>query len=183
MAMPTDRRRVAIAAPAGIDGIGGMAATDGHRAGIVVWNKSGAAQVVSVALRDIPFPHGTFRAYRIDADHASWGDNPANEALTATETRDGVDTAALAWSGPLPRDAVVYLEVDDGSGLSEALAHPVATVVRILRLSWLPKVSVRQIYYCHRTDTLGSHDNTLAWIGARTLTFRVVLSVSVAHAL
>jgi len=132
MAMPTDRRRVGIAAPTGIDGIAGMAATDGHRAGIVVWNTSGAERIVSVALRDIPFPRGAFRVYRIDTDHASWGDNPATEALTTTETRDGVDTAALAWSGLLPRDAVVYLEVDDGSGFSEAPAHPVATVVRTL---------------------------------------------------
>jgi len=152
MTMPTDRRRVDIVAPAGLDGIGGMAATDGHRASLVVWNRSGAERVVIISLRDIPFPRGTFRAYRIDADHASWGDNPANETLTATETRDGVDTAALTWAGPLPRDAVVYLEMEDGAGFSEAPAYPVATVVRTLH------------HYPDRMRTAYADFDTHTWI-------------------
>jgi len=152
MAMPVDRRRVAVAASTGNGGIGGMAATDGHRAGIVVWNKSGAERIVSVALRDIPFPRGTFRVYRIDADHASWGDNPANEALTATETRDDVDTTVLAWTGSLPRDAVVYLDVDDRSGFSEAPPQSVATVVRTLR------------HYPDRMRTAYADFDARAWI-------------------
>jgi len=152
MTMPTDRRRVGIAAPVGNGGIGGMAATDGHRAGIVVWNRSGAERIVTVALRDIPFPRGAFRVYRIDADHASWGDNLATEALTATETRDDVDTAALAWAGAIPRDAAVYLEVDDGSGISETPPHPVAAVVRTLR------------HYPDRMRTAYADFDTHTWI-------------------
>ncbi len=133
--MPVDRRQVTIrGARSTLTGttIQGMASTDSHKADLVLWNGTGSAQTLSVRLAHIPFARGTLRVYRIDADHASWGDNPTHELLIPTETRARVNTASLLWSGAIPTGGVVYLDVDDGSGISALTPAPVARVVRTL---------------------------------------------------
>lgn len=128
--MPVDRRQVTLSAPRGLDG---MASADAHKVSLVTWNLTGSAQSVDITLTNVPMASGTYRVYRIDAEHASWGDNPAHEELIAVEARDRVSGEGLAWSGSIPHGGVVYLEVDDGTGRSEQTPDPLARVVRPLR--------------------------------------------------
>jgi len=129
MGMPVDRRRVSVS---GSEAVGGMAATDGHRADLVLWNSSDDDQTVSVDLSHAPFATATLRVYRIDADHASWGDDPAREELAPVDTSADVRTAGLTWMGNIPRDGVVYLALDDGTTVSAMPPAPVATIIRTL---------------------------------------------------
>ncbi|MBV9851529.1 MAG: hypothetical protein JO250_17820 [Armatimonadetes bacterium] len=130
--MPVDRRRVSITGP---DGVEGLASTDGHRASLALWNRSGQDRMLSVVLAHLPFARGRFQVFRIDAAHASWGDDPAQERLSPVEAHADVPTHDLAWSGPLPNEGVVFLEANDETGLSELTPNPVATVVRVLHYS------------------------------------------------
>lgn len=124
--MPVDRRLVNIEGP---EGIGAMASSDEHKAGFIVWNLTGADRSVKLHLGNIPFPNGTLRVYRIDAEHASWGDNPANENLAPVEERRGVEMSGLTWAGDIPDGGVVYIEADDGT--ADDKPAPVAEVERI----------------------------------------------------
>jgi len=130
----------------------GMASADDHRATVVLWNRTGYDQPLNVSLKNVPFARGAFRVYRIDADHSSWGDNPKNELLIPTETHSHVNIARLTWSGSIPSGGVVYLEADDGSGLSELTPNPVARVVRTLH------------YYPDRSTTAYADVDRNTWI-------------------
>lgn len=125
--MPVDRKQLTVTG-----GVDGMASSDTHRSGVLLWNTSGSDQSVSTALRNTPFATGNFRVYRIDAQHASYGDNPANENLTPVEQRSNISTAGLSWSGTIPEHGVVYLEAEDGTGTTSLGTNSVATVVRDL---------------------------------------------------
>jgi len=85
-----------------------------------------------VDLSHAPFATATLRVYRIDADHASWGDDPAREELAPVDTSADVRTAGLTWTGNIPRDGVVYLALDDGTTVSAMPHAPVATIIRTL---------------------------------------------------
>lgn len=124
--MPVDRRSVTIDGP---EGIGGMASSDEHKAGMLIWNLTGESQSVKLNLAGIPFSKGTLRVYRIDAEHASWGDNPANEKLLPVEERRDVSMKDLEWTGDIPDGGVVYLEASDGKTVP--FPAPVAEVERI----------------------------------------------------
>lgn len=127
--MPVDRRAVSVDGP---PGLGGMASSDDHRSGVVVWNRSGAAQPVKLSLSGVPFARGDVRIYRIDSQHASWGDNPANEDLAPVEVRTNIDMRDANWAGDIPDGGVVYIQADDGTRLSELAPSPTAKVVRVL---------------------------------------------------
>lgn len=125
--MPVNRTRLDISGP-----VDGISSTDGHKAGVLLWNTSGSPQTVSAALNNVPFPTGNFRVHRIDAQHASYVDNPASETLVPVEQRFGVSTAGLGWSGVIPDHGVVYLEAEDGTGTDTLAATHVANPVRDL---------------------------------------------------
>ena len=127
--MPVDRRQMFVNGP---DGLEGMASLDTHRASLVFWNRTGQEQTAHVALHHLPLTRGHLRVFRIDAAHASWGDDPANERLLPTETQPLHDSAPLTWSGTIPDGGVVYLEADDDSDRSDLDANPVAKVIRTL---------------------------------------------------
>jgi len=136
--MPIDRK--AFSASSGIDG---MASTDSTKSSVVLWNTSDTTQTVDAALDNVPFATGDMRVYRIDETHSSYGDDPANELLTPVSTTTGASTAGLTWSGTIPADGVVYIEVDDGSGTDELSPVSVATDIKDLtydpthsKLSW-----------------------------------------------
>ncbi len=130
MRMPVDRRQVTVAGP---EGLGGMASTDGRRTDLVLWNRTESDQALTIELSNVPFATGTLRVYRIDAEHGSWGDDPGRDDMVPVETRAGVATAALSWSGMIARDGVVYLEVSDGTDVPTSAPVPRATVLRTLR--------------------------------------------------
>ncbi len=128
--MPVDRRALDVISGS----LSGLASSDAHTASVLLWNRSRSDKHVQVDLRDIPFAKGTLRVYRIDENHASYFENPASEELSALEILEDVNTANLSWSGDIPDHGVVYLEVTDGSGLSElAAAPPVGDIIRIDR--------------------------------------------------
>ncbi len=127
--MPVDRRALDTSSS-----LPGLASSDAHTASVLLWNRSRSDKHVHVDLQNIPFASGTLRVFRIDEEHASYFENPANEELTAVEVLENVDTVGLTWSGDIPDHGVVLLEVTDGSGLSELTAAPyVGGIIRVNR--------------------------------------------------
>lgn len=147
--MPVDRRLVLLDGPSGLSA---LASSDGHKCALVVWNRSGAAQNTRLALGSVPFDKATVRIYRIDAEHASWGDNPKSEHLAPVEVREGVATRDLAWIGEIPDGGVVYIEADDGTGISELARHATAEALRVLH------------YYPDRTKKSYAEFDPNTWI-------------------
>ena len=124
--MPVDRRQLTIGGS-----VDGLASADQHKASVALWNLSGSDQAVNVALKNISFATGNFRVYRIDATHASFVDNPNSETLTPTEQYPNVQTGGLTWSGTIPSNSMVYLEVEDGSGATQLNPVTVGKVIRV----------------------------------------------------
>lgn len=110
--MPVERRSLIIDGPSEL---GGMASSDACRAAAVFWNLTGKSQRVTAHLKNLRFPKGTLRVYRIDGDHASWGDNPEKEELVPVKTSSNVKTPNLEWNGTIPDGGVVLLEVESQS--------------------------------------------------------------------
>lgn len=147
--LPVDRSPVTID---GAPDLGGLAAADGHRAALVLWNLALGTRSVALRLKDVPTGSGTLRVYRVDAEHASWGDGSATETLVAVETRREDDPTTLAWSGDIPGGGVVYLELDDDSGLSDLRPNRVARWLRTLH------------YYPDRKTTAYADFDKNTWI-------------------
>ena len=176
--MPIDRRQLSVQGSAQVEG---LASSGAHQAALLLWNCSGEEQILNVGLNHVPFARGTLRVYRIDVDHASWGDNPANETLCSAETRK-LSSATFAWSGPIPSDGVVYLEVEDGSGLSERKVTPVARVLRVLHY-YPDRASQAYADFDRQTWTarlgMASEKRAEAHIGAVVESLPAMLAVSV----
>lgn len=146
--MPVDRCQV----NSNCYGVKGMASTDGHKASVVIWNNSGTSKIPFVNLTNVPFSKGNFRVYRIDADHASYGDNPNNELLLPVEENVDINMARLYWSGEIPPKGVVYLEAEDGTGISELDPVSVAKVIR------------KHHYYPDRSESCYAEFDENTWI-------------------
>jgi xylan 1,4-beta-xylosidase len=147
--MPVDRRQVSLAGPEGLEG---MASADAHRAGLVFWNRTGQEQTAQISLAHLPVTHGHLRVFRIDASHASWGDDPANERLLPIETRPLDHSRTQDWTGAIPDGGVVYLEADDDTGHSDLAPNQVAKVIRTLH------------YYPDRAKTAYADFDDKTWI-------------------
>ena len=145
--MPVDRRQVEIESSAGL---GAMASSDGHTCAVVVWNTGKTEQNVRLKMGGVPFETGDMRVYRIDADNASHGDGSAREDLAAVQERRGVSMDGARWEGPLPAGGVVYIEADDGSGLSGLTPYEGARVVHVLH-SYPDRDSPGYAYFDRRT--------------------------------
>ena len=128
--MPPERKKASVrgARPP----VEAAASGDSHRASLLVLNRSGAAQKVSVTLRNVPFARGTVRLYAIDKTHNSVLDG-ANEKLTPSREWRGVSTADWKWSGEMADKTTLYIEAEDGSGASDSPPNAVAKVVRVNR--------------------------------------------------
>lgn len=125
--MPVDRRQVTVQGP-----VEGIASTDGHTAGLLMWNRSGYDQRVDIHLKDLPFQGGTARLYRIDKDHASFVDGgTANLEVNETYPVTQRNWAYLDYR--LPKHSTLFIEVDDGSGISEETPVRVGHVIRLNR--------------------------------------------------
>jgi hypothetical protein len=129
--MPVDRRRLTIqGAP---PGVAGLASAEGQRAAAVLWNRSSDDAEVTVKLDHLPFDGGRVHLYRIDAHHASWGDDAAHEELVAEQGGEPPRDRSFTWSGQIPRDGVVYLQVDAGDAEPMALAPLAPPPARLIR--------------------------------------------------
>lgn len=107
--MPVDRRRLKIDGP---QGVSGLSSADERHAMVLLWNRSGTDRDVAVSLQHLVPDGGRLHVFRIDAHHASWGDDPTAERLDDTEPIRDVHGPDATWSGNLPADAVVCLDVE-----------------------------------------------------------------------
>ncbi len=130
--LPVDRNSVS---PDGQDGVGVLAASDDHAAGVVVWNENPQPKTISAALDHLPFARGWVQVYRIDATHASYIDNHASENLAVT-ARLPVTARAAAWSGTVPAEGVVFLRALGAH--SPAPLHPVRLGTYLKSHFWFP---------------------------------------------
>ncbi len=111
--LPVDRAPVT---PDGRDGIGLLAASDDHAAGVVIWNENAASRTVTVVLAHLPFARGTVQVSRIDGNHASYIDSKASENLAVT-ARFPVFAHAASWAGTVPAESVVFLRATSAQGM------------------------------------------------------------------
>lgn len=130
--LPVDRSPVT---PDGAGGLGLLAASDDHTAGVAVWNESATDKTATVHLGSLPFENGRLRLYRIDASHASYVDNPAAEMLSVSG--DWKIRAGAEWTGTVPAQSVVFLYAFDGSGISLLRPRKIGTVVG--QRHWFPE--------------------------------------------
>ncbi len=128
--LPTDRSPVVLDGPSDLNAIAGV---DEHRAGVALWNLTRQDRDLALDLTGIPFTDGELTEYRIDADHASWGDGAATEALTPTGTQPLSSNGSPRWSGTVPAGGVLYLEANDTIGRSGLDSNPVGRWQRTLR--------------------------------------------------
>ena len=114
--MPVDRVFVgADNGSANAQGLDAMASSDAHRAGVAIWNVSEQAQTATVQLNNLPFQNGALQTFRIDAAHASYGDDPASEMLAPTQTTPFRGALDQTWRGEVPAQSVVYLQASDAA--------------------------------------------------------------------
>ncbi|PQV63591.1 Glycosyl hydrolases family 39 [Abditibacterium utsteinense] len=87
-----------------------MASSDSNRAGVVLWNSGDTARDVTVELKNLPFSRGTLQVMRIDAQNASYVDNPAAENLQILQSQPLSGTHST-WQGAVAARGVVYLRI------------------------------------------------------------------------
>jgi xylan 1,4-beta-xylosidase len=124
--MPVDRKKVRSIGP-----LEAMASADEHNIGVIIWNPNPYRRRVDVHLNNIPFAKGNVRVYRIDSEHASHG-NGAEENLVPVETFEDVKLADWDWLDRIiPEHGTLYIQADDGTGLSELTPVKVANVIKV----------------------------------------------------
>ncbi len=87
-----------------------VASSDPNRAGVVLWNPDAAAREISVDLKNLPFSRGQLQVMRIDAQNASYIDNPASENLQIVQAQP-LFGANSRWKGAIAPHGVVYLRL------------------------------------------------------------------------
>lgn len=109
----------------------GMATADAHRACAVLWSDTFNDQAISVSFQNLPFAAGSVTVYRIDETNCSLGD-AAGEELIPVETTETEEEKTFTWSGNLPPEGVLYIEINDGSNQSdlEPASPKNATIIR-----------------------------------------------------
>jgi xylan 1,4-beta-xylosidase len=127
--LPVDRVALHVDGPPDLSGLAGI---QGHRAGIVLWNLAPGKKAVALTLSDLPFSTGVVREYRIDSEHASWGDGTATESLEPVVISGEVALSDFTWNGEVAGGGVMYLEIDDTTGISEPDSVDVARWLRTL---------------------------------------------------
>ncbi len=130
--LPVDRNPVT---PDSADGLSALASSDKHTACVVLWNETTVDRGATVSLAHLPFRRGALQITRIDAAHASYGDDPAAEMLRADDVGQ-IRSGQARWTGTVPAESVVLLRASDGSGASLLRPRQIGTVVR--RRYWFP---------------------------------------------
>lgn len=127
--MPVDRVKVSSSGD-----ISSIASTDGHTAGVLIWNLSGVNQFLNVNVKNLPFTNANLKVYRIDAEHSSYHENPAHEDMIPEETNIIIPAAGYQWQGEIPLAGVIYLELSDGLAVTnQTIAEPAAKLIRTNR--------------------------------------------------
>lgn len=144
--MPVERKTAQVEGAA----VTAVASCDAHRAGVLVLNRTGADQMVTLSLRGLPFDQGSISVYPIDAAHNSYGDG-AGEALAPSEAYPWTNLQGWSWRGRVPSEATLYVEIEDGTGATDRPEATVADVVRVNR------------YYPSRTTASYSDFDRRTW--------------------
>ena len=144
--LPVDR----VAVDLGNENLGTMAGVDAHRAGLIVYNKSGVEQEVSVKLTGLPFEKGNLDVYLVDDEHYSYTTQNAPLLVRQREniTADGTEVRMT-----LKPNAAYYVEMNDVSGKSDT--------DELVRLG---KIVRRDYWYPERGDNLpyaDPHENSM----------------------
>jgi Glycosyl hydrolases family 39 len=116
--LPVDR--VSAVTSTSSTGIGTMAGSDAHTAGIVVWNTSLTAQAVTVQLNNLPFATGTLMQWYIDQNHASFEDNAPETLTSGGDSTAKITGSSPTWTGTIQPQSLIYVHVTDGSTSSLA---------------------------------------------------------------
>jgi hypothetical protein len=105
--IPTTRRSMQWIDAGPLDG---MAAADGRAAAIVIWNKSDADRSIAISISG-QTATVKIRLFRIDAHHASYGDDRGSELLEPTE-QWSYSGRSTNWSGSVPGKSVILFRTD-----------------------------------------------------------------------
>ncbi len=124
--MPVDRKYLTITG----GGLKGFASSDAHRSCVLIWNTGSVNKTIDLSLSQIPFTKGTMYIHRIDSSHNNYSLVPSSEE-TPPEVIENVETAGLKWKGDIPKYSVVYIEVNDKSGIAEDI--PISFPASIIR--------------------------------------------------
>ena len=108
--LPTTRRPVRWTDAVDLDA---LAAADGDARAVVIWNTGDADRPITVALLGLGAKNEA-KLFRIDAHHASHGDDPTTESLTVDE-RWSIDAATGTWHGTVPAGGVALIRIDPAS--------------------------------------------------------------------
>ena len=109
-----------------------MTSASQHQGAIVVLNRTGSDQPVTISLAAPPFPQGTVEQYRIDASHNSYL-NGAGEHLTATETQSDIALGSWSFDGSIPSMGTLAFLFDDGTGITAPKSVNLAKIIRVNR--------------------------------------------------
>jgi hypothetical protein len=125
--MPVDRKEVRMVGP-----LEAMASADEHNAAVVIWNPDPYQRRIDVHLNNLPFSRGNVRVFWITKERASYGDG-AEENLVVEESFEDVELGAhWPWLDHIiPAHGTIYIELDDGTGLSELTPVEVAQVIKV----------------------------------------------------
>ncbi len=124
--MPVDRKQIKMIGP-----LDGLASADQHKASAVIWNPDPYQRRIDVHLNNIPFNKGNVKIYRIDKQHASWGDG-GEENLIPVEEFKNVDLTSWKYLDHIiPAHGILYVEADDLSAKSELDVVDVAKVLKV----------------------------------------------------
>ena len=89
-------------------GVNTLAAFGNGNAGVVLWNDNTNLANVTVNLTNLPSSSGTMQLWRIDAQDASYIDDPSAENL-AVNSQWAYTGSATTWTGTIPGQSVIFL--------------------------------------------------------------------------
>ena len=92
-----------------------MAACDGRRAGIILYNTGSSPQSAKVLLDRIPFKKADVKIYSLDSSSTVAGNSDSPKVIASSE---GVSTVGLKCDVTVAPNGLAYVEVSDGTGKS-----------------------------------------------------------------
>jgi xylan 1,4-beta-xylosidase len=107
-----------------------VASSDAHHAGLLLLNRTGSDQSITVNFKNVPFATGQVQVFPIDKTHNSLGDG-ANEDLTASQTISNASLNAWSWTGSIPNMGTLYLDAQDASKESLLNDNSVAKIIHV----------------------------------------------------
>ncbi len=147
--LPVDR----VKADLGNKNLGTMAGVDAHRAGLIVYNRSGDGQSVRVNLKNLPFEKGNLDVYLVDDEHYSY---TTQNAPLKVRSRENAETEGMEIRMNLKPNSAYYIEVNDVTGKSDTDDYvKMGDLVR--RDYWYPERGDNKPYADLHENSLTAH--------------------------